>query len=104
MVNKYGKLVRDNIPEIIRGNGQTPVVRELSGDEYRARLNEKLLEEVREYLANNCVEELCDILEVAEALAGSMGCSAAEMQAVKTKKALANGRFQKKLFLEEVIG
>ena len=103
MVNKYGKLIRDNIPEIIRSNGQTPVVRELSDDEYRACLNEKLLEEVREYLVNNCVEELCDIMEVAEALAAAMGCSAAEMHTVRAQKALTNGRFEKKLLLEEVI-
>lgn len=30
----YNKLVRDNIPEIIRGNGEEPICRVLSDTEY----------------------------------------------------------------------
>lgn len=103
MIRKYEKLVRDNIPEIIKKQNQTPIVRVLSNDEYRCCLNKKLLEEVNEYLENNCIEELCDILEVIEALTKHMNYTQAEVQNIKTSKALKNGGFEKKLFLEEVI-
>ena len=66
----YRKLVRDNIPEIIAAKGQTPVVRTLCNNEYINALNRKLYEEVSEYLDDNCLEELCDIFEVAFAING----------------------------------
>lgn len=103
MVKKYEKLVRDNIPDIIKKQNRMPIVRELSNDEYHSCLNKKLLEEVNEYLENNCIEELCDILEVIEALTKYMNYTQAEVQNIKSSKALKNGRFEKKLFLEEVI-
>jgi len=62
-----------------------------------------LLEEVNEYLEDNCIEELCDILEVIEALTKHMNFTQAEVQNIKASKAIKNGSFEKKLFLEEVI-
>ncbi|MCL2409708.1 MAG: nucleoside triphosphate pyrophosphohydrolase [Oscillospiraceae bacterium] len=100
---KYGKLVRDNIPDIIQRQGKTPAVRVLSDDEYRVYLNKKLLEEVNEYLENSCVEEFCDILEVLDAVRKSMNFSDADIDAFKSAKAAQNGKFDKKLFLEEVV-
>ena len=38
----YGKLVRDKIPEIIRQNGEEPITRILSNDEYIKELERKL--------------------------------------------------------------
>lgn len=46
----YNKLVRDKIPEIIKNNGGTPFTETLSDEEYIEMLNQKLLEEVNEYL------------------------------------------------------
>lgn len=34
----YNKLVRDNIPTIISNNGETPITRILSYDEYKQEL------------------------------------------------------------------
>lgn len=46
----YNKLVRDKIPEIIKNNGGTHFTETLSDEEYIEMLNQKLLEEVNEYL------------------------------------------------------
>ena len=38
----YNKLVRDNIPDIIRESGETPVIRTLEDEEFRECLGCKL--------------------------------------------------------------
>ena len=35
MEKNYNKLVRDNIPDIIRSNGETPVTKILDNTEYK---------------------------------------------------------------------
>lgn len=64
-----GKLVRDKVPEVLRGLGKTPRVRVLHDDkEYLQALQDKLQEEVKEYAADPSLEELADVVEVVEAL------------------------------------
>ncbi len=46
-----GKLVRDNIPEIILKAVKEPITRILSDQEYKIELDKKLFEEVNEYLS-----------------------------------------------------
>lgn len=103
MIKKYGKLIRDNIPSIIKEQGKTPIVRVLSDDEYKTSLNQKLLEEVNEYLENNCLEELCDILEVIDAILCSMNYTREDVEKARLTKAVQNGKFSEKFYLEEVI-
>ena len=100
---QYNKLVRDNIPDIIKKDGNIPVTRVLGKDEYMACLHRKLQEEVAEYLKDNNLEELCDILEVLEAIAIVMEFSEDEIEEVKEKKAEKNGAFKEKIFLEKII-
>jgi len=97
------KLVRNNVPEIIRAKGQTPVVRILDDNKYREALNYKLQEEVAEYLDDNCIEELCDILEVVYSIAKTIGHSVDDIEAARQKKNIENGVFSNKLFLEKVV-
>lgn len=98
----YNKLVRDNIPEICSANGEKAYVSCLSDIQYNAQLKKKLLEEVDEFLENDDVEELADIIEVVEALAVFNGCGFEELLKIKEKKANKNGKFHKRLFLEKV--
>ena len=96
------KLVRDNIPDICKENGQIPETRILNDSEYSSELRRKLQEEVQEYLLSSDIEELADILEVVEALAKDHGTSIDEVIGIKQKKQDKNGAFEQKIFLFSV--
>ncbi|MCH5321035.1 MAG: nucleoside triphosphate pyrophosphohydrolase [Eubacterium sp.] len=100
----YNKLIRDNIPEIIKENGQTPYISVLDNEQYDAELKKKLCEETKEFLDSEEIEELADIVEVVEALANANGSSLENVLKIKEQKAAKNGKFEKKLFLEKVDG
>lgn len=100
----YNKLVRDNIPDIIREGGETPVIRTLEDGEYRECLGKKLREEVEEFLQESNLDELSDILEVLEALANLEGWTDGEIQRTRRNKAESRGAFRERVFLEKVIG
>ena len=95
----YNKLVRDKIPEIIRGNGEVPRCRVLDREEYISCLENKLDEEVGEYHRDRNAEELADILEVVFALADSIGCSREELMDIYQRKHEARGGFRDRIFL-----
>ena len=103
MEKQYDKLVRDNIPNIIESQGNIAEIEILSDDKYITYLNRKLKEEVHEYLENNCIEELCDILEVVEAISKTMKFSDEDIIAVKKEKVRKNGAFKNKILLKKVI-
>ena len=103
MQTHYNKLIRDKIPDIIKKSGKTPVCRVLTGSEYLDALNQKLQEEVTEYLEDNCIEELGDILEVVFAIAAAKGYSREDLAQARDTKNNKNGAFTKKLFLEKII-
>ena len=98
----YNKLVRDNIPEIIKKQGETPIFSTLDDEQYNFELRKKLTEEVSEYLESEALEELADIIEVIEALADHKGGTLEKVFEIKESKAKKNGKFGKKLFLESV--
>lgn len=102
MKRVYNKLVRDNIPEIIRNNNETPITKTLSNDEYLRELKTKLQEEVDEFLESNDIAELADILEVVDALSTANDSSLNEVMDIKIRKAEKNGKFENKIFLIEV--
>ena len=95
----YNKLVRDQIPDMIRRQGETPVTRILGPAEYLQHLETKLDEEVGEYHRDKNAEELADILEVVYALAEAMGCTKEELLQIYRKKHDARGGFEKRIYL-----
>ena len=97
---KITKLARDRIPEMVKKNGFKATFYTTDETEYRQRLRDKLQEEVTEYLEDNNLEELADILEVVYALAQCDGASLDQLEAVRKKKAHDNGSFQKRLIIE----
>ena len=98
----YNKLVRDNIPDIIKNNGKIPVTKILDQNDYKKELENKLNEEYHEVLESsgkNRIEELGDMLEVMKALAKLEGSSLNEVIEISNKKYLKRGGFSKKIFL-----
>ena len=102
MVRTYDKLVRDRIPEIVEADGETPVTRRVDGDDYRARLFEKLAEEAAELEAEPSVEELADVTEVVRAIRLELGVDVAELERVREAKASERGGFEAGVVLERV--
>ncbi|NLN06865.1 MAG: nucleoside triphosphate pyrophosphohydrolase [Firmicutes bacterium] len=99
----HNKLVRDGIPELIRRAGKTPVCRIAAEEEFGKLLQEKLYEEVREFVASGEVEELADILEVVAALAERKGVGLQELLAMAAAKREKRGGFAGRIVLEKVL-
>ena len=68
MGEPYEKLVRDKIPEKLDRKGVPYEKRVADDTEYRAELIKKLLEEAEEFVSDQSVEELADVLEVVDTL------------------------------------
>lgn len=101
-MRSYNKLVRDNIPNIISENGEKPITRVLTDEEYIRELNFKIEEEVKEYLLDFSVEELADIEEVIRAILDYKNVSYEEFEKVRLNKVNKRGAFKDKIFLERV--
>ena len=98
----YPKLVRDKIPELIKNEGKTLVMRHADDDEYWDCLQEKLVEEVDEFLQNSSLEEIADILEVIDAIKEYKNFNEQEVQRVKEEKAQHKGRFTQRIVIDDV--
>ena len=102
----YNKLVRDNIPSIIKGNGATPITRILNEEEYKKELEKKLYEEYNEVLeasGEDRIEELADMIEVIKYLAKLEGKELGDVIKTADEKSTKRGAFNDKIFLEKVL-
>lgn len=102
----YTKLVRDKIPNIIKKNGETPIVRVLDEVQYKNELEKKLYEEYKEVIeaiGDDRVEELADMLEVIRALAKLENKDLNDLIKIADMKNEKRGAFESKIFLEKVI-
>ena len=102
----YNKLVRDNIPDIIKVNGEIPVIRVLDDTSYKSELEKKLYEEYKEVIESkgiDRIEELADMLEVIKALASLENKTLDDVIKTADEKSQKRGAFDKKIFLEKVI-
>jgi predicted house-cleaning noncanonical NTP pyrophosphatase (MazG superfamily) len=95
----YNKLVRDHIPEIIAAGGKQYTTEILSDAAYLEKLNEKLREELDEYLQEQDLTELADLLEVIYAVAQARGMSKEELEKIRAAKAEKRGGFERKILL-----
>lgn len=103
----YNKLVRDNIIDIIKNNGEEPIYRVLNDEEYWEYLlikdNEELMEVKNACIKEERKKELADKLELIKAMAEFNGFSLQDVIEESDKKREKNGGFQKKFLLEKVI-
>lgn len=109
-VIEHHKLVRDLIPDRMIADGKIPVSRILTDNqEYVEAMLAKLQEEVNELALavrggaspEKIVEESIDVKEITEAIEQHFGISEPRSRVVQQAKARENGRFVKKIFLEE---
>ena len=98
----YNKLVRDKILLIIGEQGKEFSAHKASEEEYREKLNEKLLEEVNEFLEQPCLEELGDVFEVLGAVLDVMDYSIEDLDVYMTEKLEERGAFKSRIILESV--
>ena len=106
MEKTYNKLVRDNISNIIKNNGEKPITRILTNEEYKQELEKKLYEEYQEVLESSGedrIEELADMLEVIKALAKLENKDLEDIINIANQKNSKRGAFNDKIFLEKVI-
>jgi len=96
----HNKLVRDKIPDIIRGNGENCKTKTLNKEEYLLELNKKIQEEVKEYIESGSVEELADLEEVLRAILKVKNCTYEQFESLRKEKVEKRGAFEKKIFLE----
>jgi len=101
-VKAYHKLVRDFIPEIIRADGKACDISRATSDDLKKLLEEKLLEEFNEYLEDNNLEELADMMEVIFGLAHQLGYSEEQLLAKRSQKLKERGGFKGGIVLEKV--
>ena len=98
----YNKLVRDKIPEIIRNDGKEYEIKVASGKEKYYLLENKLKEEVNEFLEDKSLEELADIMEVIFGLADTMGYSEEDLFNKREDKKTERGGFKDGIILINV--
>jgi len=101
---KSGKLVRDNIPAIIRRDGKVPLIRTLDDDEafLRAALD-KVVEEATELRAahgkDHTTTEMADLLEIIEEVRRLRRISRWSVYVERWRRARARGTFKKRVYL-----
>lgn len=99
----YNKLVRDRIPEEINKEpGRKCKYRILNDEEYLKELNKKIIEEANEFVEENSIEELGDLMEVINAIMNIKGYNIEEVNQVMRDKENRKGAFNKKIYLEYV--
>ncbi len=99
MVENSSKVVRDRIPEIIEFSGSKCTVNELSDLSFLPELENKLTEEIEEYLESRELEELADLLEIIYRIAELRGSSKDEIEESRLRKKKEKGGFEKNLIL-----
>jgi predicted house-cleaning noncanonical NTP pyrophosphatase (MazG superfamily) len=99
----YNKLIRDKIPEIIAKSGKKAIVEKVDGEEYFRLLNEKLGEELNEYMETYDIEELADLVEIIYAILDYQNVTVEEFENIRKKKAQQRGAFKERLVLLKVF-
>jgi len=96
------KLVRDNIPEIIKKTGKIPITHIANDEEYWNKLKEKLQEEVNEFCDDSSKDEIADILEVISAICDFKKFDKNELELLRAERAKEKGGYKNKVILDRI--
>lgn len=103
--NEYPKLVRDNIPEIIKQKTEQNIEQRIleSDEEYLQYLLKKVIEESIELEHSvekgNMQEELADVTEVINTIIKLKGYTWQDIATVQQEKREKNGGFEKRILM-----
>ena len=102
--SEYPKLVRDNIPDIIKKKtGKEADTKILNDEEFLEYLTKKLIEEsteVRHSIKHgNMQEELADVQELIDNIIKFKGWTKENISAIQKEKRGKNGGFEKRILL-----
>ena len=97
------KLKEDKIPENIDNmKGRKSKYKILDDAEYLKELNRKVIEEANEFIEENSIEELGDLMEVLNAIMKLKGYKLEEVNKIMKEKNEKKGAFDNKIFLEYI--
>lgn len=100
------KIVRDNIPSIIKQSGQKALIHFANHEEKIKFLKLKLVEEAQEaektYSKKNLIEELADMLQVMKSLCEELNIDFIKIEEKRIQKAKRRGEFKKAYILKEI--
>lgn len=102
-----GRLVRDQVPRLVREAGHAVRFREAAAEERARYLKRKLVEEAQELLEADVGEEreeAADVLEVLEALLVTRGVGRDDLRLVKDAKRRRRGGFERGFVVESTGG
>lgn len=97
----YDKLVRDNIPDIIRNSGEKCEVEIVNNDLALNYLYKKLNEEVCELFFDKNIDEIIDVMEVLFAIGAKYGYSEKDLLNKRDDKKNSHGGFNENIILKK---
>ena len=98
------KLVRDRIPRLIEEDGKTPKYHHADVGEFVQRLEDKMKEELQEFMEKPCLEEAGDMYEVLRCLCWLHRFDMQDVINSADLKRIDRGGFNKGVVLEEISG
>lgn len=98
----YNKLIRDNMRELIENDCKHAEFDILTGTKKKEALNNKLKEEMNEYLESGHITELADILEVIHGILEHNGKTFEDVEKIRQDKKSKKGGFSTGLFLKSI--
>ena len=107
MKKSIDKLVRDNIPDIIKSEGLIPIIHYLNNEDFENELFYKLREETNEVIEarfnhKEAIKELADVYEVMLSLARLMGYSINDIINEAEIKRELKGGFSERIYLASI--
>lgn len=96
------KLVRNQIPDIIREDGAEPVTAQLGDGDVERFLQDKLVEEAEEFRESGELEEVADVLEVLDRIMEVEEVGGNEVERIKKEKKEIRGGFDRNILLKDV--
>lgn len=94
------KLIRDNVPSIMKKEGKVCNYAAIQNDElYYELLRGKLIEEVNEFLNGGAVEDLVDIMTVIKAIYAALGVNEKSFEELYKDKLEKQGGFDNKYMI-----